>query len=414
MEFWGLFMKGYQLLWVGIMGAVCMSQTYTKLSEDRAELLVKHLDLLRELKTTIVDKYDAHVAHANKSKLDAPTDVHKKISCLKTIIDKEWGSFVRKNKKFVDSIIEREREYVDDYYVFYHAQRKELRILQDFLREIYEYFQVTQSLKSFHFLRFWKDMPISVDANTFIDDNNKKGSWNDLSGGMNNLLLSVNLSLFGNCTAISGMCCTFDYFMKSYSMSYIDIKGILNEVFNTFEFDKKYIDQLIALNKICETKEGILFQFFIPKKLVDHCAYLSRVAGIPYDTAVPGCDFDQLKKRHLSISKTLDVYRKGDALIDAYKKDPAKNYVQDPVTIAHTVDQMQGRLIFSRDMLLNPTSGIKIYRYTTVSDKAMANYNEQLKKIAHQIFVDWLQTQHACDNVQGTKLESLVRNIQES
>ena len=227
-----------KLIVLGYIASSWCQGLITGLTSEKADLLVRHLDLLRELKTAIVDKYDRQVDHAKKSKLDAPTDVHKKFSCLKTIIDSQWGSFLKKNRKFVDSILDREREYVDDYYVFYHAQRKELRILQDFLREIYEYLQITKSLKSFHFLRFWKDMPISVEANTFIDDNNKKGSWNDLIGGMNKLLLSVNLSLFGNCTAISGMCCTFDYFMKSYSMTDFDIWGILNEVFNTFKFDK--------------------------------------------------------------------------------------------------------------------------------------------------------------------------------
>ena len=167
-------MRGYQLLWVGIIVAFCMSQTYTKLSEDRAALLVKHLDLLRELKTTIVDKYDVQVAHAKKSKLDAPTDIHSNISCLKTNIDSQWGSFLSKNRKIVDSILDREREHIDDYYVFYHAQRKELRIIQDFLREVYEYFQVTQSLKSFHFLRFWQDIPTTVDANKFLDEHDPK------------------------------------------------------------------------------------------------------------------------------------------------------------------------------------------------------------------------------------------------
>jgi len=383
-----------------------MNQTYTKLSEDRAELLVKHLDLMRELKTTIVDKYDTQVAHAKKSELDAPTDAHTKISYLKTIIDSQWGSFLKKNKKFVDSILDHEREHIDDYYVFYHAQRKELRIFQDFLKEIYEYFQVTQSLKSFQFLRFWKEMPISVDANTFIDDNNKKGYWNDTAGGMYKLLLSVNLSLFGSCTAISSSECTFDYFMNCRSIINIDIREIFKEIFKVFNFDQKYINKLVALNKICETKEGTLFQFFIPKELVDHCAYLSHAFGIPYTSHVPGSDFDPAKGRHQTISRTLDVYRKGPGLIDGYKKDPAMKYLPDQ-NIADMVDKMQGRLIFSRDMLLNPSSGIKIYRYTTASDNAMAEYTEQLKKIAHQIFVDWLQTKHACDNIQGTKLDQL-------
>ena len=82
--------------------------------------------------------------------------------------------------------------------------------------------------------------------------------------------------------------------------------------------------------------------------------------------------------------------------------------------IVYDIDRLQARLVFSRDMLLSPSSGIKIYRYTTVSEKDMTNYIEALKKITHQIFVDWLQAQNTCDTIQGTKLESLVHTIQEN
>ena len=240
---------------------------HTKLREDRAELLVKHLELMRELKTTLVAKYEATNKSIEQDLSAAATDAHLNFSELKKVVDKEWEEFFVAHFDLVNTILERERAYTDEYYVFYHAQRKELRILQDFLREIYEYFQVTQSLNNFHFLRFWKDKPLSVDANTFIDESNKKGPWNDQDRDKASLLLSVNLSLFGNCTAISGSCCTFDYFMSSYSMLDIDIRGIVEDVFNTFKFDKKYVDQLIDLNKINETKEGSLFQIFIPKKM---------------------------------------------------------------------------------------------------------------------------------------------------
>ncbi len=403
-------MRRYQILWFCFTVALGGDNTSTKLSEGRAELLVKHLDLMRELKTTIADKYGQKSVQQKKSKLDAPTDAHNKFSYLRSLIDSNWSTFFEKNKKFVESIIARERENIDNYYVFYHAQRNGLRVFQDFLREIYEYFQITQSLRSFHFLRFWKDMPETTDANTFIDENNKKGYWNDSGGGMYKFLLSVNLSLFGSCTAVSCCECTFDFFVNSKNIISVNSKDILNEIFDMFKFDKKYIDSLASLENLIQTKEGNLYQFFIPKKVVDHCAYLSHAFGIPYNSAVPGCGFDQTKCRHANISKVLDAYRQGSALVDAYKKDSAHTNESES-SVALLVDQMQGRLIFSRDMLLNPASGIKIYRYTTASDQVVACYTKQLKNITHQIFVDWLQSSHAGKGIEGSKLLSLYQNL---
>jgi hypothetical protein len=383
---------------------------------DQAQLLVKHLDVIRELKTTFAAKNDGRLSSPKKQKIVSQTDIHRKFSCINKIINETWGSFLTNHKKLVDSIIECERQHADDYYVFYHAQRKEWRVFEDFLKEIYEYMQVHCSLHDFHFLRFWANMPATVDANTFIDENNKKGYWNDLDDGMYNLLLSTNLALFGNCTEISGRCCTFDYFMHSYSMTQIDIDGKFGEIFDYFGFDKKYVNDLVVLNDLIKTNEGTLFQIFVPKNLIDHCAYLSYALGHPYDKAVPGADFNETLKRHKTISKPLDMYRKGPAPIKpvpvkTYKKKNRKKVTPKPDDSkdAYVIDQMQARLIFSQDMMLNPDSGIKIYRYTTVSDSDMAKYLTKMKEITHTLFADWLEHQSVCDKIKGTKLENLCR-----
>jgi hypothetical protein len=59
--------------------------------------------------------------------------------------------------------------------------------------------------------------------------------------------------------------------------------------------------------------------------------------------------------------------------------------------------------------MLNPDSGIKIYRYTTVSDSDMAKYLTKMKEITHTLFADWLEHQSVCDKIKGTKLENLCR-----
>jgi hypothetical protein len=393
---------------------------YAGLDNSRAQLLVNHLDVIRELKTTFTVKQEGRFSSLKKQKIESQTDIHRKYSCLNKIINENWGQFLTDHKQFVDSIIECERQYTNDYYVFYHAQRQELRVFQDFLKEMYEFLKINKGLKDFHFLRFWHDMPVAADANSFIDENNKKGYWNDSEGGMQKILLSVNLALFGSCTEVAAGECTFDYFLKSRSIAYYDTISLFGEVFKFFDFDKKYISELANLQYMIKTQEGTLFQIFIPRKLIDKCGYLSRAFGIPYDKEVPGADFNVTLKRHKTISEPLNMYRQGPVPIKPISVKRYKNVRTKKIAIksddsnkAYVIDKMQARLIFSQDMMLNPDSGIKVYRYTTVSAPDMARYQMNLKEIAHNLFVDWLEHLQSNNKLKNTELWKVYKLLAE-
>ena len=419
-----LIMRGYQVFVVFIIVGLCMNQVYAKLSEDRAALLVKHLDLMRELKTTISDN-NKDPKNAQASRSASATDVHLSFAQLKNIVDREWEEFFVSHFDLVDTILERERAHADDYYVFYHAQSKEFRVVQDFIREIFEYIQVSEELRSFLFMRFWGDMPDSVDANNFIDEKDtvyNPGNWNDHQPEIAKQLLSVNLSLFGNCHKIADWECTFDYFMTSRSVMFAkaETKNVLDEIFTYFGFNKKYIADVRDLNKIIDTKEGSLFQIFIPWPIVDRCAYLSHEGGVPFRIALPECMFDDAKQRHQSISPILSKYRLGQSYIDSLKNDPEfkNNAIKRGLApediqkyLVNNFDELQARLIFSNDMLLNPYSGVKIYRYATIPDKSMAQFNKRLKDITHNIIQEWLAGHHLSKTIEGTQLETLCRQI---
>ena len=83
-------------------------------------------------------------------------------------------------------------------------------------------------------------------------------------------------------------------------------------------------------------------------------------------------DFNVKKQRHM--------HRKPVA--DAYKKKP--NSFADLYICSS--------LLFSQDILLNPKSGVKIFRYTTMPQAKLENYKNKLKKITSGIFNHWLQT----------------------
>lgn len=388
------------LFFVSVVFVIFAYRIHAKLSEDRAGLLVKHLDLMRELKTTVGYRNEAlnkEIKTANSS--TSASDAHLSFPGLKEIVDREWEEFFVTHFDLVDTALERERSHANDYYVFYHAQRKEFRVVQDFIREIFEYIRVCEEQKAFQFLRFWGDIPNFANAENFIDETNKKYGplWNDHNPEIAKQLLSVNLSLFGNCTMIAAWECSFDYFMASRSVmfAHAELKTLFDVIFRYFGFDNKYISDLIALAQVIDTKEGSLFQIFIPWQIVDDCAYICTPGGVPIANPLKEGDFDIQKGRHVTISHILAQYRKAIPNIDH----------------PYAIDKLQARLVFSWDKLLNPASGIKIYRYTTVSDQALASYKKQLKEIVQTMLRDWLSSNNSCQAIQGTQFATLCDQV---
>lgn len=79
-------------------------------------------------------------------------------------------------------------------------------------------------------------------------------------------------------------------------------------------------------------------------------------------------------------------------------------------TDAGTIDQLQARVIFSKDMMLNPKSGIIIFRYTTDSQRTLKHYTKKIKAITHAIVQDWLKREPR-NQLHGTRLGKLYRFI---
>lgn len=79
---------------VNIFIVFSISVKCANFDSEQAQLLVKHLDVLRELKTTFDAKKDDTYSNPKKQKLIAQTDIHRKFSCLNKIINATWGSFL--------------------------------------------------------------------------------------------------------------------------------------------------------------------------------------------------------------------------------------------------------------------------------------------------------------------------------
>lgn len=386
---------------LGMLVSVSCFNISAKLSELKTKTLLNHVQVLRELKTNIDEKIDSECTSQNSTEeYFSATDTHQSFPKLNNIVTSAWSEFLNTHKNLIDSIINNERKHTKDYYIFYHAQKKEFRLIEDFIKEVSEYVRILNHQKTFEYLRFFEKLPITTDTNTFLDDQNiihGFNTWNDHDPILVRQLLSVNLSLFGNCTHISWGECTFDYFLNNYNIcvSTDGIKELFKEIFDYFHFEKSFVDQLWNLNNLITEKEGLLFQICIPKHMVNKCAYLCRPYGIPYEKAIIQTEFDFNKQRHINISSILDGYQ----LQNTWISDSTTRLLSQGIqfndlheAIQNELDTLQARLLFSWDMMLNPQSGVKIFRYSTASDESVAEFKKQLNMLTQNVFAQWIQS----------------------
>lgn len=295
----------------------------------------------------------------------------------------------------VDAIIEAEKRYFNDYYVFYHGQKSQFWMLQEFLKELYTLIKIHSPLREFEFLRAWHEAVATYQVNNFIDTHEPKlpkdaatqtAIWDDTTPAMIKNMLCVNLSIFGNFTYQGES--SFEYFINNSNASFVAVENILSKLFDHFGFDKSYIAQLSAQNKLFSHKNGLLLQIFVPKNKVDQYVYLSEAWGIPYRKKLDAT-WNPHKKRHLKISTLLEKYIKEPHLMGNF-------------------DQLQARILMSQDCLLNPDSGVKIFKYSTENQENIVAYMQIIKNIAKEVFITALEKKKL-KNILNTPLARLMK-----
>lgn len=384
--------------------------------------LTKHIHVLQELKSYFLNKEKkvsfqkvvqtptlAYIAAVKAGKIDPAFGGfygNGKHSSYDTI-NKDWQYY----RTIVDTILAREKEYCNSYYVFYHGQKSIFRIFQDLLKEIYTFIHIHSSLNEFEFFRIWHEAEKTFNLQQFIDNEEKKltnqnsyyqstydpyyhpplphypPNWNDTKPDMIKNMLCVNLSLFGNLTHLGES--SFSYFKANSNCAAPDIKPLLIKLFNHFGFNINYLDQLLALTTLITTQEGNLLQIFTPKNKVDDYVYVSQDYGTPIRYPIEHTIFDHAKSRHIKISPILDLYTKNPTLIREF-------------------DRLQARILLSQDGILNPDSGVKIFRYTTIPETNMVHYKKQLRELVSKMMSQWLET-NANHSIASTPLERLMR-----
>lgn len=315
---------------------------------------------------------------------------------IKKLIEKEYN--IKPYQKLIDAILAREKQYQDDY-VFYHGMDNVWRVPQDLYTKLYIHFKKLPEniAQSFVFLRFENVNSPSIVQTFLVNKLKEKGLINDHELG--DFLYAVNIALFGNVGTDPE--CTWEYFVKSRGHINPDRK-IYEKILNIFGLAHQYINELMALTKLYETKEETIVQIFVPKNKVDQIGYLSWIRGIPAHKKTMDMVLRSVKDKTFDkTSSALDYYTK--IFKDEQEKNPIfsnllerirandftlsyflKFYRNYPEKI-EGINNFQARLIFTPEVLLNPLSGVKIFRYSMATAEQLQKYQQKFDEIITKI-----------------------------
>ncbi len=384
---------------------------------------------------------------------EGSSEINEYAKKLLTLYCQQYTKNVEDYWPIVLQMLDNERRYAD-YYVFYHAYKRELGILFDIYRELYDIFNVQNDPHQAVLVRNLFDSNCTYcysNVQNFIDS--WKGDWNDMWQPLKSLLLSTNISLFGNTANINSG--SFHFFMGSYSLS--DTSDLLTDFFKAWNFDVKYLRELESIHaRYIKPEAGQMLQIFLPQEKVDSLSYLSHSYGKPYSVQLTN-SFDALKKRHHDMLSILTLYRNNPFLVDnvfgedylldlkdriatekAHKEENALELIKDPqneillgrkeryerskfIDFASPIqtsnqaamDNIQARILLI-PAFFDPASGIKIFRYTLTPEKQREKYQKELHDCIKKMLIDWLKTSKAQEelkklNVPLSKLMELIQ-----
>ncbi len=338
-----------------------ISTTHDNLTQTEAYLsrpeLIKKLDkLMNKDLPDLAQKMEAFrkIAEAPKhvikqTRFMLPSYLSKNVK-RKTYLD-DMLKFDH-NENFADlitSLIKREKEFAQDYNVFYHGQQSCYLVMADLIREVLKQTKNIIFRDDFQYIRIpgSESFEKIVDTNSHGDDNGPDAD------------LSVNLSAFGNSDWYEDS--SWAIFIANMSVISEKVGEPWNYFLEKLGIDKSYVTELEKIVKEIRNHNGNLLQIFIPKKCINDYVYLTNtfIAQNPYTARNP-CP--------RIIEELAPDPRK---YLDVYCKDPKVLPVEE-------MDHVQARIRITEDLLLNPQSAVKIYNYTMIPQEKMLSYRKKL------------------------------------
>jgi hypothetical protein len=312
-----------------------------------------------------------------------------------------------KYEPIIQAALAKEQEYRSCCYVFYSSVP--LRLFQDVARKLYKRSGLALGAfkdKSFQLIRFTLKDPFYSqykDVTDFLlQETQKNGVVDDNDNRLKTILVSTNVALFGNADFPGES--TWHYFNNPQGWAQAKREWLENSL-SSFGYPTTYVDELLnLLPDLRGTSE--LFQFIIPKELVNKIGYLSWRQGVPFDphfidAVLGGVNLTESSQESRGFGGTNSLIYK---FKDRYKaKDPEaikladymlaqikngkfylfprlSDYRNNPASLPGMM-YYQARLLVHMDTLLNPNSGIKIYRYSTLSPEREKVYRSKLSEI---------------------------------
>jgi len=228
----------------------------------------------------------------------------------------------------------------------------------------------------------------------------------------NMILVPADLSLFGNTG--EGIYSTWMRFNKpEQECDQNMVRESLAMMLASYGYSDAYVNKLLALQTHLIDKDNKpvadLLQIFIPESAVDANGYLSWRMSIPYDQSFIDAILTSQKIRTTASRQDFmkavghfnRLYKAGDAkaiaainaLLQKIENGAFKleeylyQYRTKPQTLPN-VNYAQARLLVTNKLLLNPESGVKIYRYSKMDASQEAAYKVDLERILQQMDIE--------------------------
>lgn len=347
----------------------------------------------------------------SSGKLFTQTQAHLSLPITKKKIKYMVG--IVKNKDIITKTQKKELS-LKDYYVFYTAIPY-MRLVQDVVRKMYKNAignvgGLPSSKQAFQFLRFTnKDSVYNQykNATDFLTRETKASGLIDDEVKSKTILVSANLALFGNIGTNNES--TWYFFNNPQPWSTLN-RSILESALKSYDYSVKFVPEIMTLLPDLKDAKGNLttdlFQIFIPKATVNEVGYLSWRLGIPFDTelipkalGLATMTFGpEDKLSYLAVKEKVTAFRtkyqnndpEARAITDQWLTNISKGkyhlstfldkYKSAPTSL-NIANAAQARLLITNTMLLNPASGILIYRYSMMDPKKELAYKQKLNEI---------------------------------
>ncbi|HSC25097.1 MAG TPA: hypothetical protein VLB80_02670 [Candidatus Babeliales bacterium] len=334
------------------------------------------------------------------------TEAYFQVPTLRKMVTEEFtGTFeVVRYMNIVSRCMAKEAEFRQGHWAFYHTMSNAWIVWQDTLTKLFNHFNPAEKKGNFTFMRI-RGRKVPQEAKEFLLSSLSESGLVDDNNEARGVLLSANLSLFGN-TGL-GSESSWRYFMKPKQHSEPN-QSLYKDVMDEFGVSDVYIQELIALQKLFTTKQQTLLQIFVPKNLIDDIGYLAWATGIPaHQPSIDWVRTNIANRTYKGKAGKPGALWALAGLKDQFKTEQSKNplfkemisevekgyyslndylnkYCSDPLNVPN-MNYVQARLLFADDVLLNPTSGVMMFRHNEVDNKTMKEYENRLNAIVDKI-----------------------------